>query len=56
MARNPSHFGSKRKLPVTGSPSASLASMGSIGGAMGKDALFGGVLISRYRGKELLEL
>ena len=34
IARNPSHFGSYRNVPAAGSFSASLASMGSIGGAM----------------------
>src|SRR5207248_9335126 len=38
MARNPSHLGSNRKLPSRGRVSSSLASIGSIGGAMG-DAL-----------------
>src|SRR5436309_14451863 len=36
MARNPSHLGSNRKLPAGGSACSSLASIGSIGGAMGK--------------------
>src|SRR2546430_6635490 len=35
MARNPSHLGSNRKLPSCGRVSSSLASIGSIGGAMG---------------------
>src|SRR2546426_28455 len=39
MARNPSHLGSNRKLPAGGSASSSLASIGSIGGAMGKSFL-----------------
>src|SRR6266511_5366944 len=41
MARNPSHFGSKRKLPAAGRASASLASMGSIGGATGNASALG---------------
>src|SRR5438093_13461990 len=39
MARNPSHVGSNRELPAGGSASSSLASIGSIGGAMGKSFL-----------------
>src|SRR5438128_285673 len=39
IARNPSHLGSNRKLPAGGSACSSLASIGSIGGAMGKSFL-----------------
>src|SRR5688572_29346009 len=42
MARKPSHFGSKRYSPEAGSLSVSLASIGSIGGAIGKSAAFSG--------------
>src|SRR5262245_54995360 len=35
MARNPSHFGSKRNAPPAGSASVSLASIGSMGGSRG---------------------
>src|SRR5919204_6268327 len=38
IARKPSHFGSNRKSPSRGSPSVSLASMGSIGGVTAKVA------------------
>src|SRR5437879_12853184 len=34
MARNPSHLGSNKKLPSCGRVASSLASIGSIGGAM----------------------
>src|SRR5439155_18024458 len=37
MARKPSHFGSKRNSPSLGMVSASVASIGSIGGAIGKE-------------------
>src|SRR5688500_17699886 len=36
MARKPSHFGSKRNGPESGSAPASLASIGSIGGESAK--------------------
>src|SRR5207253_8648795 len=36
MARNPSHFGSNSQPSPSGSAEASLASMGSMGGSMGK--------------------
>ena len=36
MARKPSHFGSNSQPSPSGSSSASLASIGSIGGSIGK--------------------
>src|SRR5688500_18709139 len=45
MARKPSHLGSKRKPPAAGKSSASLASMGSSGGAMGNSLALSGVLM-----------
>src|SRR5213593_2654203 len=39
MARKPSHLGSKRNSPPKGMDSASVASMGSIGGSIGKAGL-----------------
>src|SRR4051794_17157143 len=46
IERNPSHLGSKRKFPASGSPSASLASIGSIGGSIGNDPPDCSVLIA----------
>src|SRR3989442_5478244 len=49
IARNPSHLGSKRKLPPSGKASASLASIGSIGGVMGIRPLVRGGILIEYR-------
>src|SRR5713101_278817 len=49
IARNPSHLGSKRKLPPSGRASASLASIGSIGGAMGIRPLVRRGILIEYR-------
>src|SRR5258706_5883937 len=47
MARKPSHFGSKRLFPSGGMASASFASIGSMGGEMGKGDGPGGLVIWR---------
>ena len=47
MERKPSHFGSKRKFSPSGRASASLASIGSMGGAIGNEVASGGVLMAQ---------
>ena len=48
IARKPSHFGSNRYAPSGGSSSASLASIGSIGGAIGNSPSLGRVAIDYF--------
>src|SRR5687767_6948586 len=54
IARKPSHLGSNRNSPLGGRSSASLASIGSIGGAMGNSESDLVVIVKRpVRGNEV---